>query len=158
MEREIPLFTLNGVPDTKATVHPFSTQDKLGLTLTRFTRPGNSTEAILLIPGLTQSSDMFIMPEHYNLARYLLDHGFNDVWCLDGRMSNHFAYNNSGAHYNLDDVALFDHPAALAEMRRHIGERPLHVIAHCLDRPPSPWLLQPRRSPAWPAPSATPSP
>jgi lysosomal acid lipase/cholesteryl ester hydrolase len=132
MAREIPLFTLTGVPDAEVAVHPFSTQDRLGLTLTRFRRPGNAADVILLVPGLTQSSDMFIMPEHYNLVRYLLDSGFNDVWCLDGRMSNHFPYNNSGTRYTLDDVALFDHPAALAEMRRHIGERPVHAIAHCL--------------------------
>lgn len=132
MQREIPLYTLSGVPDAKATVHPFSTADKLGLTLTRFTRGNGSNDAVLLMHGLTQSSDMFIMPEHHNLVRYLLDNGFNDVWCVDNRMSNHFPYNASGVHYNLDDVALYDHPATFAEVRKHIGNRPLHVISHCL--------------------------
>ena len=34
--------------------------------------------------------------------------------------------------YNLDDVALFDYPPAVALIRKHIGDRRLHVICHCL--------------------------
>src|ERR1044071_5382426 len=134
MERQIALFTLAGVPHAKITSFPFSTADKLGLTLTRFTREGGGPprDAVLVIHGLTTSMDMFIMPEHYNLVRYLLDHGFRDVWCLDYRMSNRLPYNMQAHRYTMDDVALYDHPAAIAEMRKHIGERPVHVISHCL--------------------------
>ena len=134
MERQIPLFTLAGVPGARITSIPFSTADKLGLTLTRFTREGDRApgDAVLVIHGLTTSMDMFIMPEHYNLVRYLLDHGFRDVWCLDCRMSNRLPYNLQAHRYTMDDVALYDHPAALAEMKRHIGDRSVHVITHCL--------------------------
>jgi cholesterol oxidase len=131
LNRQIPLYTLAGVPDAKITSVPFSTADNLGLSLTRFTR-GDATDAVLIIHGLTTSTDMFIMPEHYNLVRYLLDHGFRDVWCLDFRMSNRFPYNLSAHRHNMDDIALFDHPAAVAEVRKAIGDRPLHVICHCL--------------------------
>jgi cholesterol oxidase len=134
MERQIALFTLAGVPHAKITSFPFSTADKLGLTLTRFTREGGGPprDAVLVIHGLTTSMDMFIMPEHYNLVRYLLDHGHHDVWCLDYRMSNRLPYNLHAHRYTMDDIAMFDYPAALAEMRRHIGDRPIHVISHCL--------------------------
>lgn len=134
MERQIPLFTLAGVPDAKISCIPFSTADKLGLTLTRFTREGGPPpgDAVLVIHGLTSSTDMFIMPEHYNLVRYLLDHGHPDVWCFDYRMSNRLPYNMHAHRYTMDDIAMFDHPAAIAEMRKYISDRPIHVICHCL--------------------------
>ncbi|MGH8908743.1 MAG: alpha/beta fold hydrolase [Egibacteraceae bacterium] len=129
--REIPRFTLDGVRDADVSTRRFHTDDGLALSLLRFRRPP-SDDAVLLIHGLTSSSDMFIMPEHRNLVQVLLDSGFGDVWCLDCRMSNRFAYNHTPNRFTLDDVALFDHPAALAAMRAQIGDRPVHVICHCL--------------------------
>ncbi len=132
MEHQIPLYTLDGVKNAEKTTHPFSTADGLGLSLERFQR-GDCDDVVLLIHGLTSSSDMFIMPEHYNLVSYLLDNGLTDVWCLDYRMSNHFNYNLYPNDYSMDDVALYDHPAAIAEIRKAIGEgKRLHVIAHCV--------------------------
>jgi cholesterol oxidase len=75
---------------------------------------------------------MFIMPEHENLVSHLHAQGFDDVWCLDFRMSNRHTYNLFKHRYTLDDVALYDFPPALETMRAHIGDRPIHVIAHCL--------------------------
>jgi cholesterol oxidase len=72
------------------------------------------------------------MPEHRNLVSYLLDSGFTDVWALDFRMSNRFPYDGETHRYTLDDIADYDHPAALRELRRHVGDRRVHVVAHCL--------------------------
>lgn len=131
-ERQIPLYTLDGVRNAEKTSHPFSTADGLGLGLQRFHRD-DCDDVILLVHGLTTSSDMFIMPEHYNLVSYLLDHGLTDVWCLDFRMSNRYSYNLYPNNYSLDDCALYDHPAAIRTIRQAIGERRrIHVIAHCL--------------------------
>jgi lysosomal acid lipase/cholesteryl ester hydrolase len=134
MDREIPLYTLEGVRDADVTTHYFSTEDKLGLSMLRFNRDpaGDAEDAVLIIHGLTTSTDMFIMPEHTNLVSYLLDNGFPDVWCLDFRMSNRHSYNLFPHRYNFDDVALFDYPPALELIRSHIGARRLHVISHCL--------------------------
>lgn len=134
MEREIPLFTLDGVKDAEVSTHWFWTDDKLGLSFTRFRRGGadEAGEAVMIVHGLTTSTDMFIMPEHYNLVSYLLDNGYRDVWCLDFRMSNRHSYNLFKHRWTMDDVALYDFPAALAELRRHIGDKPVHVITHCL--------------------------
>jgi len=134
MEREIPLFTLEGVKDATVTPHDIFTEDKLGLSMLRFQR-GNGSDSgasVLIIHGLTTSTDMFVMPEHYNLVSYLLDHGYTDVWCLDFRMSNRHSYNLFKHRYTMDDVALYDYPPALAKMREHIGDQPIHVICHCL--------------------------
>ena len=131
MEKKIPLFTLDGVKEAEKTIFPVATEDGLGIGLTRFFRQ-SSEDVVLIIHGLTTSSDMFIMPEHYNLVQYLLDHGFGDVWCLDFRMSNHFPYNLTRHKYSMDDVALFDHPAAIAKVREVVGPARIHVICHCL--------------------------
>jgi cholesterol oxidase len=136
VHREIPLYTLEGVPDAEVRPYWFHTEDGLGLSLLRFSRDarnpgGPAAEAVLLIHGLTTSTDMFIMPEHDNLVTYLLDHGY-DVWSLDFRMSNRYPYNLFKTRYTLDDIALFDHPAAVRRMRDEIGDTPIHVICHCL--------------------------
>ncbi len=131
-DREIPLYTTEGVVGAEITSHPFTTGDKLGLSMLRFQK-APADDVVLIIHGLTTSSDMFIMPEHYNLVQFLLDNGFSDVWTLDFRMSNRFSYNLHRNRYNMDNVALFDYPAALATLRARIGHGArLHVICHCL--------------------------
>ncbi|HJV52213.1 MAG TPA: alpha/beta fold hydrolase [Noviherbaspirillum sp.] len=131
-KQHVARFTSEGVKDAAVSVHPFSTADGLGLALTRFKRAA-CDDVVVIVHGLTTSSDMFIMPEHRNLVQTLLDEGFGDVWTLDHRGSNRFPYNLSRTRYNLDDLALFDHPAAIAELRRHIGpNRRIHIIAHCV--------------------------
>lgn len=131
-EQHYARFTSEGVKDAAVSAHPFSTADGLGLVLTRFKR-AVCDDVVVLLHGLTTSSDMFIMPEHKNLVQTLLDEGFGDVWTLDYRGSNRFPYNLSRNRYNLDDIALFDYPAAIAELRRHVGpNRRIHVIAHCV--------------------------
>lgn len=127
----IPMYTLEGVRDADITTHWFHTEDGLGLTLLRFQRnPGG--DAVMVVHGLTTSTDMFIMPEHENLVSHLLDRGY-DVWCLDYRMSNRHSYNLFKHRWTLDDVALYDFPAAVDTIRAHVGEdHRLDVIAHCL--------------------------
>ncbi len=131
-DREIALFTLEGVKDAEITTHPFSTDDKLGLQLMRFKRE-ESDDVIILSHGLTTSTDMYIMPEQYNLVNYLHDNGFGDVWSFDWRGSMRYNYNLFPNQYSLDDIALFDYPAAFAELRRQIGpNKRIHVICHCV--------------------------
>ncbi|MFW7377258.1 MAG: alpha/beta fold hydrolase [Oligoflexus sp.] len=130
--RSIPINTLSGVSQVKKTTHTFSSYDGLGLSLTRFFRQPSS-QPILLIHGLTSSSDMFIMPEHYNLVQFLLDHGYGDIWCLDWRGSRRFYYNLEPHKFSVDDVALYDIPAAMDHLRLLIGNpSPVNVICHCV--------------------------
>jgi cholesterol oxidase len=130
--RRYPRFTLEGVRNARISIHPFSTADGLTLQLTRFQR-AECKDVVLLAHGLTTSSDMFIMPEHRNLVQALLDEGYGDVWTLDYRGSCRFPYNLARHRYTLDDIALYDHPAALAELRRHIApDCRIHIIAHCI--------------------------
>ena len=131
-EREIPRYTLEGIADAEITPYSISTADKLGLGLLRFCREP-AEDVVVIIHGLTTSSDMFIMPEHYNLVNYLHDHGFTDVWTFDYRMSNRFDYNLHRHRFNMDDIALFDYPPALAKIREIVGDNVrIHIICHCL--------------------------
>ena len=131
-QREIPLHTLEGVSDAQVSTHYASTGDGLGISLLRFCR-APCRDVVLLVPGLTASSDMFIMPEHRNLTQTLLDAGFTDVWTLDARISCRQPYNLARHRYNVDDVALFDNPAALAAMRKELpADARIHIIGHCL--------------------------
>lgn len=129
--REIPLFTLEGVKDAEITTHYFDTGDKIGLSLMRFQRAA-SQDVVVLMHGLTTSTDMFIMPEHYNLVSYLLDRGY-EVWTFDWRGSMRHNYDLFPGRFNLDDIALYDHPAAIRLVRDAVGpERRIHVICHCV--------------------------
>jgi len=131
-EREIPLYTTEGVIDATITEHSFDTMDKLGLSMMRFNR-SECDDVVVIIHGLTTSSDMFIMPEHYNLVQYLLNNQYEDVWTLDFRMSNRHSYNLQRNRFNMDDIALFDYPAALKVIRDEVGpDKRIHVICHCL--------------------------
>lgn len=131
-EREIPLYTTEGVQGAEITTHPFTTADKLGLSLLRFKREP-CEDVVVIAHGLTTSSDMFIMPEHVNLVQYLLDNGYTDVWTLDYRMSNRFSYNLRRNRFNMDDIALYDFPKALKVVRDAAGPRArVHFICHCL--------------------------
>ena len=131
MARVIPLFTLEGVHDADISTHYITTDDQLGLSALRFLRQP-CDDVVLVVHGLTTSSDMFIMPEHYNLVSFLLDHGFTDVWTLDFRMSNRHSYNLKRHRFTMDDIALYDFPAALQHIRQQVGDRRIHVICHCL--------------------------
>ncbi|HEY9422594.1 MAG TPA: alpha/beta fold hydrolase [Thermoanaerobaculia bacterium] len=129
--REIPLYTLEGVKDAEITTHYVTTEDKLGLSLLRFRREP-AGDVVVLMHGLTTSTDMFIMPEHYNLVSFLLDRGF-EVWSFDWRGSMRHNYDLFPSHFNLDQIALYDHPAALRLVRDEVGpERRIHVICHCV--------------------------
>ncbi|HEY7486072.1 MAG TPA: alpha/beta fold hydrolase [Streptosporangiaceae bacterium] len=131
MSTRFARWTLEGVEDAEISMHPFSTDDGLGLHLTRFRR-AECDDVVLLVHGLTASTDMFVMPEHSNLVNFLHDSGFTDVWTLDLRISSRFPYDTETHRFTFDDIAQFDFPPALAEMRRHIGDRRLHVVAHCV--------------------------
>jgi cholesterol oxidase len=131
MKREIPLYTTEGVLGARVTTHNFVTDDMLTLSMLRFWK-GDCDDVVVIIHGLTTSSDMFIMPEHKNLVTWLHEQGFTDVYTFDFRMSNRHIYNLGPHRFSMDDCALYDHPKAIEEIRRISGNKRIHVICHCL--------------------------
>ena len=131
-KRRIPLFTLRGVKDADISTHYIQTLDHIGLTLFRFNRRP-CRDVVVLLHGLTTSTDMFVMPEHYNIVNYLLDHDFTDVWSFDWRGSMRYSYDLFPSDFTMDDIALYDMPAAFAHIREQVGpEARIHVICHCI--------------------------
>lgn len=131
-EHQIPMYTLEGVRNADVSVHHFTTGDRLGLNLLRFQREP-AQDVVVLSHGLSTSTDMFVMPEHYNLVSYLLDHGFGDVWSFDWRGSNRYTYDVIPTGYSVDDIALYDVPGAIATVRKAVGpDARIHVISHCV--------------------------
>ena len=130
--RDIALYTLEGVNNAEITTHYIKTTDMLTLSMLRMKR-APCKNVVVLLHGLSTSTDMFIMPEHYNLVNYLHDNGYTDVFSFDWRGSMRHTYDLFPNTHNMDDVALYDHPAAMAEIRRIVGQDTrIHVIAHCV--------------------------
>ena len=122
---------LGEIDDAETRELPLTAIDGLAIGLTRFRR-GPSERSVLLIHGLSSSTDCFLLAEHDNLVEALLDAGWTDVWSLDWRGSCRLPYNTAKRGFNVDDVALFDIPAAISAVRRHNGGRPIAVIALCV--------------------------
>lgn len=131
MPREIPLYTTDGVPGARVTEHGMVTDDMLSLSMLRFWK-ADCDDVVMIVHGLTTSSDMFIMPEHKNLVVWLHEQGFTDVFTFDFRMSNRHIYNLGPHRYSMDDCALYDHPKAIETIRDIVGDKRIHVICHCL--------------------------
>jgi len=130
--RTIPRYTLEGVEDCAISTHPLSTPDGLGLNILRFQRKA-CRDVVVLLHGLTTSTDMFIMPEHRNLVTYLLDNGYTDVWSFDWRGSMRYSYDLFPSDFTMDDIALNDMPTAFSHIREVVGpEARIHVICHCV--------------------------
>lgn len=131
-EHLFPLQTNQGVKNAEISSHTFNTDDGLALSLTRFKRK-ETQDVVVLLHGLTTSTDMFIMPEHNNLTQYLLDNNFTDVFSLDWRGSNRFTYNLKVHRYSMDDIAMYDIPKAISTVKSMVPENArIHVIAHCV--------------------------
>lgn len=108
---------------------PFRTADGAELRLRRV-GPVDAP-AVLLVHGHGVSAEMFALDEIRSLVDVLTDAGYQS-WLLDWRGSRALPHNVSGPPYTLDDVALYDLPAAVAQIRDRIGERPLFAVAHCV--------------------------
>ena len=119
------------VEDAQLQNIPLTAADGMELGLTRVVRGDEPRPAVLLTHGLTASTDMFVLPETRNLVDVLLDAGF-EPWLFDWRGSCRLPNNEAGPSYTLDDVALYDVPAAVDAVRAHIGDQKLFVVAHCV--------------------------
>lgn len=129
---EIPLQSYEGLRNCEVKKIPINTKDGLHLSMDRFVRK-ESDEVVLLLHGLTTSTDMFIMPEHYNLVSYLMDHDYPEVWSLDWRGSMRHTYNLKPLPFSIDDIAMYDIPAAIEQIKKTKGENvKINVICHCV--------------------------
>lgn len=131
-EHIYPINTTAGAISSNIDLIPIDTNDGLTLGLQRF-KNKDSKNVILLLHGLTTSTDMFIMPEHQNLVNFLHSHGYSDVWSLDWRGSGRFTYNLNPNKYTIDDIAKYDLPRAIEVIKKMTSnDVKIHIIAHCV--------------------------
>lgn len=109
-------------------VHPVRTDDGVDLRLTRYR--GGAKGPVLVSHGLGVSSRIYSLDTvEVNMVEYLTAHGY-DVWLFDWRGS--IDVPASRTQFSVDDVARYDHPAALATVRAVTGVDTVQVFAHCV--------------------------
>lgn len=101
-----------------------------GGALIRLTRyRGGDKGPVLLVHGAAVSSRIFDTDlVGTNLVEFLVEAGY-DTWLLDTRFSTAFA--SARADSTGDDVARFDHPAAVRLVLQATGARDLQAVVHC---------------------------
>ncbi|MGD2079201.1 MAG: GMC family oxidoreductase N-terminal domain-containing protein, partial [Chloroflexota bacterium] len=108
-------------------VHWIETDDGVQIRLTRY--QGGSKGPVMLVPGLSVSSLIFAIDTiDTNLLEYLYANGY-DVWLLDYRASIELPSVTSD--YSVDDIARYDFPAAVDEIREVSGAETIQVVSHC---------------------------
>jgi cholesterol oxidase len=108
-------------------LHGFTTDDGVDLLLTRY--QGGPKGPVLLVHGAGVSSSIFStdLPDR-NLVEVLTAADY-DVWLLDFRVST--ALEASKLRSTGDDVARFDHPAAVRTVLQETGAPSLQAVVHC---------------------------
>ena len=94
---------------------------------------GGTRGPVVMTPGTAMTALTYCVDSvPQNIVEYLVAAGF-DVWLLDWRTSPLL-----DAHkrpYTFDDVARFDWPAGIEQVRQHTGRERVSVLAHCLSSP-----------------------
>ena len=112
-----------GVPE----LFPVETNDGFQIRLTRY--QGGSKGPVILSHGLGVSSRIFSTDTiDTNLLEFLYRHEY-DVWLLDYRASTELA----AAHRqsSADDIARYDYPAAVRNVRDVTGANSVQMVVHC---------------------------
>lgn len=109
------------------TVVPFTALDGMPLNLVHVRGTAAPTQGpVLLVHGAGVRANIFRAPVQTTLVDALVDRGF-DVWLENWRASIDFP----PTEWTLDQAALYDHPAAVAEVVRQTGAESIQAVIHC---------------------------
>lgn len=107
-------------------VHFFETADRTQLRLTRY--QAGAKGPVLLSHSLGSSSRIFSIDTiDPNLLEFLAANDF-DVWLLDHRASIDLSV--AKTQFTADEIALYDYPAAVNQIRAITGSDSIQVVAH----------------------------
>lgn len=91
---------------------------------------GGEKGPVIIAPGTAMTALTYCIDTvGTNLVEFLVGEGF-DVWLFDWRTSPLLQAHRHP--YSLEDVARYDWPSALDEVRRLTGKQRVCVLAHCL--------------------------
>jgi hypothetical protein len=114
-------------PALSTEVIGFTAGDGMPLNLHHVTGPRPATRGpVLLVHGAGVRANIFRAPEARNIVDALVDDGW-DVWLENWRASIDLAPNE----WDLDQAAVFDHPAAVRTVLQHTDADTLRAIIHC---------------------------
>jgi pimeloyl-ACP methyl ester carboxylesterase len=109
-------------------MHAVATSDGTEVRLTH--HASGDKGPIVLAPGYGNAARAFALDSvPKNFADYLAENGF-DVWLFDYRASPDLP--SSRTQFNVDDIAMRDWPAAIAEVRRETGADSVQALGHCI--------------------------
>ncbi|NMG06504.1 alpha/beta fold hydrolase [Brasilonema sp. UFV-L1] len=109
-------------------VHFFKTSDGVQLRLTRY--QGGTKGPVILAPGFGTSTLAFsIDTVETNLPELLYANNY-DVWLFDYRASADLA--SATTQFSADEIALYDWPAAIDQVRALTGAQTVQVVGHCV--------------------------
>ena len=109
-------------------VVPFRAGDGMPLKLGHFRGEAEPTRGpVLLVAGTGVRGAIFSSaPQPRTMVDALVNEGY-DVWVEDWRASIDFP----PLRYTLDQAAVFDHPAAVREIRERTGAESIKALVHC---------------------------
>jgi len=108
-------------------VVPFTAGDGMSLNLHHVSGPTSPTRGpVLLVHGAGVRANIFRAPEAQNVVDALIADGW-DVWLENWRASIDLPENR----WDLDQAAVFDHPAAVGTVLERTGAEGLRAIIHC---------------------------
>jgi choline dehydrogenase-like flavoprotein len=109
-------------------VHFFNTSDGVQLRLIRY--QGGTKGPVMLAPGFGTSTLAFsIDTVDTNLPEFLYAQGY-DVWLFDYRASADLP--SAKTQFSADEIALYDWPAAVEQVRAITGAPTVQVVGHCV--------------------------
>lgn len=107
--------------------HFLRAEDGTALTLIHVRGPDQPTKGpVMLVHGAGMRAESFRPPDTRSLVDVLLEDGW-DVWLFNWRGS----LDLDPLPWTLDDVARYDHPAAVRHIVAQTGAAKVKVIAHC---------------------------
>jgi cholesterol oxidase len=108
--------------------HPFKTADGIELLLTRY--KGGNKGPVMCVHGFSGNRLTFSIDTiEPNMAEYLFAHGY-DVWLFDYRLSNLLP--SSSKQHTVDEIAMYDYPAAVETIKSVTGASEIDIMAHCV--------------------------
>lgn len=109
------------------TVLPFITEDGFECNLLHIQGDTSPSKGpVILVHGAGVRANIFRAPVETNLVDYLITAGY-DVWLENWRGSIDLPPNQ----WTLDQVALYDHPAAVAKVIQETGAADVQAVIHC---------------------------
>eukprot|EP00794_Sanderia_malayensis_P000596 gene596-1257_t len=106
------------------------TEDNVELRLTRYN--GGGKGPLIVAHGMGTNIILFTVDTiQKNFLEFSLEQGY-DVWLFDLRLSTACPWISSLCYYSIDDIIMYDWPAAVNFVIEKTGKKDVQIVAHCV--------------------------